>query len=224
MPRSLAWPWDWDYREMIDINLIPTALRKKGKGDANALTINIPYDILFGVGTGLVLLLVTVHLLLVMVWLVQFGQLSARNVQWQKLVPDKKRLDVIINESKDLKSKINMISDMTTKKSILWAPKFNAISDALPRGLWIRKMTLDKTGLSMEGSVVSKTQNEINNVGLFISSLKQNNNFIKDFSSLEVNSIQRGQASAVEVTDFIVMAKLIDIKPIVVKSNETKSK
>ena len=112
-----------------------------------------------------------------------------------------------------------MIADMTTKKSIAWAPKFNTNSDVLPRGLWIRKMTFDKMGMVVEGSVVSKTENEINNVGLFLSALKQNDDFMKDFSSLEVNSIQRGRNNAVEVTDFIVMAKLIDSK-----LNEPKSK
>jgi Tfp pilus assembly protein PilN len=133
---------------------------------------------------------------------------------WQKLAGDKAALDAINDESKDIKTKMNMIADMTTKKSVLWSPKFNAISDALPRGLWIRNMTLDKTGLSIEGSVVSKTRNEINNVGLFISALKQDNDFIKDFSSLEVNSIQRSNASSVEVADFTILAK----------SNETRSK
>jgi len=68
-------------------------------------------------------------------------------------------------------------------------------------------MTLDKTGLTIEGSVVSKTRNEINNVGKFISSLKLNDDFMKDFSTLEVNSIERGDNDAVEVTDFTVIAK-----------------
>ena len=53
-------------------------------------------------------------------------------------------------ESADLKKKINMISGMTTKKQVLWAPKFNTISDDLPTGLWIRRMVLDKTGLTMD--------------------------------------------------------------------------
>ena len=101
-----------------------------------------------------------------------------------------------------------MISGMTTKKQVLWAPKFNTISDDLPTGLWIRRMVLDKTGLTMDGSVVSKSQNEINNVGIFLASLKQKIGFMKDFSSLEVNTIQRGNNNAVEVTDFTVMAKL----------------
>jgi hypothetical protein len=193
---------------MIDINLIPAALRNNGKGNTNSLTINIPHEILLGVGAGLVLLIVAVHLVLGVLQLMGFGQLSTRQAEWQKLAPDKKILDDIHSESADLKKKINTISDMTIGKSMLWAPKFNVISDDLPRGLWIRKMALDKTSLTIEGSVVSKTRNEINNVGLFVSALKQNDAFIKGFSSLEVNSIQRGKTNAVEVTDFTVMAKL----------------
>ena len=197
---------------MVDINLIPAALRKNSKGPSGGLKLNIPHDILLGVGSALVLLIVSVHLVLSFSWLLVFGQFSLHNAQWQQLAPDKKILDAINDESKDLKKKIGLISDMTTKKGILWAPKFNAISDALPRGLWIRKMTLDKTGLLIEGSVVSKTSNEINNVGSFLSVLKQDDGFIRDFSSLEVNSIQRGHNSSVEITDFTAMAKVYESK------------
>ena len=193
---------------MIDINLIPAALRKDGKGNANALTINIPQEIVIGVGSGLVLLLVTIHLILGAVWLGGMGRLEIYKANWQRLLPDKNELDSINKESGDLKMKTSTISDMTIKKSVLWAPKFNTISDNLPKGLWLRRMTLDKNGLTMEGSVVSKSQNEINNVGMFLSTLKQNNVFMKDFSTLEVNSIQRDKNHAVEVTDFTVMAKM----------------
>lgn len=203
---------------MIDINLIPAVSGKNSK-DSSSLAINIPKEILLGVGIGVVLLMMVVHLLLGFVWLTGFGQLSVHQAKWQTLLPDKKILDAINNESKDIKRKTNILSDMTTKKSVIWALKFNAISDALPRGLWIRRMTLDKGGLSMEGSVVSKTKNEINNVGLFISVLKKNSDFMSNFSSLEVNSIQRGKTNAIEVTDFTVMVKLIDTKP-----NETRLK
>jgi len=198
---------------MIDINLIPAALRKNGK-EKSTLAIKIPHEILLGVGAGLVLLIVTVHLILGVIWLVGIGQLTAHQMAWQKLAADKTALDAISDGSKDIKTRMNMLSEMTTKKSVLWSPKFNAISDALPRGLWLKNMALDNVGLSIEGSVVSKTRNEISNVGLFLSALKQDKDFIKDFSSLEVNSIQRNKANSVEVADFTVVAKL----------NETRSK
>lgn len=198
---------------MIDINLIPVLLRKNGKASANAVTINIPKEVLLGTGVGVVVFLVSIHLLLGVIWMMAYKQLNAKNAQWDAVVPDKAAFDKVNQQVRDLKVKVNMISDMTTKGSVLWAHKFNLISDSLPRGLWIRKMTLDKNGLTMEGSAVSKNQNEINNIGLFLSSLKQNADFMKDFSTLEVNSIQRSKSNTVDVTDFTVMAKLNETRP-----------
>lgn len=187
-------------------------MRNNGKGDAGSLTINLPKELLIGVGVGLVLLIVLTHLLLGAVWLTGMGRLSSTKAAWQKVLPDRIKLDAVNKETGDLKKKFNMLADMTTRKSVLWAPKFNAISDALPKGLWIRRMTLDKVGLTIEGGVVSRSQNEINNVGMFIAALKQNDYFMKGFSSLEVNSIQRGKNNSVEVTDFTVMAKSNEIR------------
>lgn len=193
---------------MIDINLIPPALRKKSGAPLSFLAINIPQEILFGVGGGLILLMLTVHLLLGVIWLGSMGSLTSYRVHWQKVLPDKNILDAINKEFLDLNKKIAAISDVTVKKIVVWSPKFNAISDALPRGMWLRKIVLDKVGLTMEGSVVSKNHDEISNVGNFVSVLKQDEGFMRDFSSLEVNSIQRGKRNSIEVADFTVMAKL----------------
>jgi len=183
-------------------------MRKNSGGEASSLSINIPRETLTGIWAGVIALLVLVHVILGILWLVGVGHLTVCKNQWQKLAPDKKILDAIYSESKDIKTKYSLISGLTIQKQVLWSPKFNAISDSLSRGLWLRQMILNKDVLSMDGSVVSKSQNEIANVGLFIDALKQNEVFIKDFSSIEVNSIQRGRNNAVEVTDFTVMAKL----------------
>ena len=161
-----------------------------------------------------ILLLLTTHVFLGVEWFLGRNHLSVYDAKWQKVLPDRRLLDSINTDTADLKKKINILTDMTIKKSVLWSPKFNAISDDIPKGLWIRRMLLDKTGLTLEGSVVSKNESEINKVGLFLSALKLNDRFMKDFSSLEVNSIQRSKDNAVEVADFTVMAKL----------NETRSK
>jgi hypothetical protein len=193
---------------MIDINLIPQSLRNNGKGSSNSAIINIPKETLVGVGVGVVFLLLLVHLVLGLTWLVEIGRLSVSKNKWQALAPDKKTLDDIHSESKELKDQFILISGMTTQKTVVWSPKFNVISDSVSKGLWLRRMVLDKDGLTMEGSVVSKSQNEVANVGLFLSTLKQNDLFMKDFSSLEVNSIQRGKNNSIEVTDFTAIAKL----------------
>ena len=193
---------------MVDINLIPLSLRKSGKGSGDAVAINIPQEIILGVGGALIFLLVTTHVVLGSMWLMAEHRLSFNNTQWQRVEPVKTEFENINKDTGELKKKIALLTELTANKLVRWAPKFNAISDVLPKGLWIRKMTLDKVGLTVEGSVVSKNQNEINDVGVFLSALKQNDDFMKDISSLEVNSIQRGKNNAVDVTDFTVMAKL----------------
>jgi len=193
---------------MININLIPPALRKKSGAGLSILSINIPQEILFGVGGGVVFLILTVHLVLGAAWLMAAGHLSLDKLQWQKVASDKNELDDISSKSRELRKKINAIADMAVKKTLVWSPKLNAISEALPRGLWLRKMVLDKSSLTMEGSAVSKNHDEITNVGNFVSVLKKDEAFMKDFSSLEVNSIQRGKRNSMEVADFTVMAKL----------------
>ncbi len=182
-------------------------MRKNG-ANPHAISLNISKEILVGVGGGLVVLMVLVHLGLGAIWLLDVSHLAFCKTQWQKLATDKTALDAINKDSGEIKTRIKTITNLTVKEAVLWAPKFNAISDAVPQGLWIRKMILDKTGLTIEGSVVSRNQSEINNIDLFLSSLKQDDGFMKDFSSLEVNSIQRSKDNAVEVTDFTVMAKL----------------
>ncbi|MDE1919894.1 MAG: PilN domain-containing protein [Candidatus Omnitrophica bacterium] len=194
---------------MIDINLIPEGARKSGKA-ADAWAVNIPRDVLLGVGGGVVVLLLGVHLLLGAVWLAGMGRLSFYDAQWRRIALQKTAVDAVHKETADLKKKISAISGVTVDRSLLWAPKFNAVSDALPRGLWIRKMTLDKAGLTIEGSVVSKTRNEINTVSLFVSSLKKDKNFMKGFSSLENDTIQGSRDNSVEVTNFSIVANLED--------------
>ena len=127
---------------MIGINLIPASLRKSGTRKASSLVINIPQEVLLGVGAGLIFLLVTVHLILGVIWFADMGRLSGGQVNWQKVLPDKTILDAIYKESGALRKKIDLISDMTTKRSIFWSTKFNAISDSLPRGVWIRILRL----------------------------------------------------------------------------------
>ena len=183
-------------------------MRKKGGAGYSSTTLNIPREVLWGVGGGLVLLMLAVHLLIGVTWLGDMARLAGDKANWQKLSLDRNILDAVNNESQELKKKIAVISDMTSKGSVAWSPKLNAISDALPRGVWLRRMVLDKTSLTMEGSAVSKNHNEIADVGNFVSALKKEAVFMKDFSSLEVNSIQRGKRSSMEVADFTITAKL----------------
>ncbi len=194
---------------MIDINLVPITLRKKsGQGILSGLTLNLPQEILLGVGGGFVLLLLAVHLLLGSMMVVNLIRVGVSKAQWQELLPDKNALDAIGNEVKDLKKKMNTINDITTKHSIGWSRNLNVISDNLTTGAWLKRITVDSKALVIEGCVFSKVQNEIVTVGSLVSSLKKDDGFMKAFQSVEVDSIQRNKLKVTEVADFNVSVKL----------------
>jgi hypothetical protein len=194
---------------MIDINLVPLPLRKRSShGFLKGLSLNLPQDFLLGVGGGFVLLLLATHLLLGAVMLVNVIRVASVKAQWQGLLPDKNNLDIIATEVKDLRKKMTTISDITAKRSIGWSRNLNVVSDHLSSGIWLKRIALDNKALVMEGFAVSKIKNEVNLVGGFVSNLKKDQQFMRAFTGVEVNAIQRVKRGTTEIAEFTVTAKL----------------
>ena len=194
---------------MIGINLVPVHLRKKEiRGAWSSVAIDIPKEILFGVGGIFIALLALIHGLLIGLWLMQFTRHAVDQAIWQKMSPDKNNIDSINKELKGLKNKISTIDNVTFKKAISWAQKLNILSDAMPKGVWIKKIAWNNTVLTVEGSAVANLHEEIAIVGNFVSNLKKEESFVKDFSSLELTSVTHSKKGVTETADFIIMAKV----------------
>ncbi len=194
---------------MIDINLMPPSARKKTVSSVlSAFYLGIPQEIFIGVGAGFISLLLLVHLVLLGAWMIKGVVVSSYRAQWQAVLPDKNRIDVLGNEIKDLKKKIDGLTALTSTKATGWSRKLNIISDSLVSGLWLRRVNIDMKILTIEGTVISKNQSEIAAVGAFVDNLKKDLFFMQDVLSLEVGSIQRAKQGSTDVANFIVTAKL----------------
>jgi hypothetical protein len=62
--------------------------------------------------------------------------------------------------------------------------------------------------LFIEGSAISQNANEIASVSRLISELKGSDDFMADFTELELGSIQRRRIKNVEIADFVITMKL----------------
>ena len=193
---------------MIEINLAPENLRKKKKSSALPSALNLPQEVIVGLVGGLLALLLLVHIALQAVIFFQFIQHARLNKDWESLKTDKESTDKMLTDLRTLQAKIKSIENLTTAKRIIWSQKFNDISDSIPREIWLTKVTLEDKILTVEGSAVSKNQDQMVSVGNFTSKLKSQKTFMKDFSSLEVGVIQRRKIQATELADFTVTAKL----------------
>jgi ABC-type xylose transport system substrate-binding protein len=128
------------------------------------------------------------------------------NIEWQKILPEKTKIDTLKSDRKEITEKIKSIDKLTKKGRMSWARKLNIISDVLPQGVWVRLINFSGKSLTIEGSSVSLRGEEVILVNKFASALKNNADFYSDFKNLEVGSIKRRQIKNIEVADFILTA------------------
>jgi len=193
---------------MIDINLIPASPGKRSAGAAfSTVQLGIPPKVFWGVGGGVVAILVLAHVILLGLLVIEGGIWLAHRAVWQSVLPQKKNIDTLGGEVRDLKKRMTGITDVTSARTTGWSRKLNTISDCVTKGLWLRRMTLDEKALVIEGSVISRDQNEIASIGAFVNNLKKDGSFMQDLAGLEVNSITREKRGVIDVANFTLTAK-----------------
>lgn len=194
---------------MIDINLVPDHLRKRRKSDFfSGGGFNIPREVLVGIGGGIIALLLLIDGLVFVGKIIKFWEYQHGKAKWQAMLPEKSMMDSIKQNLQEVQKEVKAIKDITDGQSSSWSQKLNALSDGLPKGVWLRKITLNDKQLFIEGSTVSQGQSEIINVGNFVSNMKKDTQFINDFESIEVDYVQSRKTEGLQVSDFTILAKL----------------
>ena len=140
---------------------------------------------------GLLVLLGVIHVLLVFVNIGKLAQHKSLQKQWETMKPNKDNVDSVVNEMKVFQGKYKAIEDITGKSGLSWARKMNALSDSLPRGVWLKKIALNEKMLFIEGSAISKETSEIIAIHHFTTNLKEEEGFLEHFTDLEPGAIQR---------------------------------
>lgn len=194
---------------MIDINLVPEQFRKRRRSELlSGGVFNIPREVLVGIGGGILALMFLVDGLFFAVKIIKFLEYQHVKSIWQDIQPDKTTMDTIKQNLQEVQKEVKAIKDITDGQSSLWSQKLNALSSSLPKGVWLRKVTLTDKQLFIEGSTVSQGQSEVINVGSFVSNLKKDADFMQDFENIEVDYIQSRKTEGLQVSDFTILAKL----------------
>ncbi len=193
---------------MIEINLVPAHLRKKKKRKLLPGGINIPIEVIIGLGGGVFVLLILVHIILLVTNLTKLAQYKGLEKKWATIEPEKIKVDVVMSNMRSLQNKHKSIGEITGGDRVLWSKKLNILSDNLPRGVWLTKIMMDHERLVVEGSASSKQRQEMISVHSLASNLKNNADFLEDLENLELGSIRRRRVQKVEVVDFIIKMKL----------------
>ena len=199
---------------MIEINLLPEELKvkvksrpKKEGGAAGSGPIAFEPKYLVYLIPFILAVLLCTHIYLGLVYLVKTGQLRQLNGRWQSLEPQRKELEAF-NAEYAVISEDSKAMQQILQSRINWAQKLNLLSLGIPSGVWYSEISITPNDFTLNGSVVALQKEELTLVNKLISNLKNDNNFFKDFSNLELNSVQKKTIGGYDIFDFILQGSL----------------
>ncbi len=194
---------------MIKINLVPEDLQKKQKGQAFQQVLKgVPLEVLVGVSVGVIVFLVVIHIALESLIFVNLINHQNQKSEWSSIAPERERVDKVLENLDILRKKIDAVEKITVEQRISWSEKLNVISNVMPQGVWLEKISLSDNVFLIRGSAVSKKSDEMTIVGNFSSNLKKQKEFMDGLQDIEVGSIQRRNIQSTQVADFVISLKL----------------
>jgi Tfp pilus assembly protein PilN len=199
---------------MIEINLLPPQLKKKRKAVALvANTIVLPRETVIALVGGLVFFLIFIHAVLQFVIAIKFVQIKRYESQTAKLSQDKASVDRVLQQLRSLQAKVKSIEGVAEQRKVLWAKKLNAISDAMPHGVWLTRLTFQDGLLIIQGSSVSKSKNEMSSVHTFTANLKNQPGFTENLGIVELGLIKSRKINTTQIADFTITADVPSAQP-----------
>lgn len=194
---------------MIEINLVPQHLRKKRR---SRILIGggffLPREIVAGMIGGIGVLLVIIHVILQFMIGVKYIQHRAYSLKLDRIAAQKGDVDQVFGNLKRLQNKMKTIESLLGKDYVLWSQKLNQISDVLPRGVWLTRLTLEDKALMIQGSSVSKESDQMIFVHNYTSQLKEDEAFAVSFKNMELGLIRSRKINGTPVADFTITAEL----------------
>jgi len=188
---------------MIEINLLPQELQVKTQEQKKDFKKN---QVLYLIPLGFCLL-IAVHICLGAVGGSLSLQYNGLDKKWKALEPQRK-----IAESANIKyaqfSQDAVATQQLVKERALWAEKLNLLSSEMPNGVWLTEINKTDKELVLDGSVISLEKQELNLINKFLSNLKDNKNFFKDFNTLELGPVRREVIGGYEVVEFVLNGTL----------------
>jgi len=183
---------------MIEINLLPPELLVRSKKireekiDIKKILVGIP---------AVFSLLIIIHIYLGIVNIslgLKYAQLDKR---WKATETQRKELDILKKEYNVFTQDSSTIANLN-KAKINWAEKLNLLSIKLPQGIWFNDLQIINKDFVLKGSVFYLAKQELTLINKFLSNLKENSEFFKDFQLLELGTVQREVVGGYDILNF----------------------
>jgi len=204
---------------MIEIDLLPERSKKRTK-ESLAVGAILKSKFVPFLGAA-ICVLILLQAALIGAMLANRRAISSLAEKERTLMPDKKLTDALLSEEKSFDARIAYIDQIYAKR-ILWSKKLNELSSAITSGIWLYALSIDRAtvdepiskapgaktkkyitrNLLIKGTAVSTAGDETALIGKFVKSLKDNEDFLRDFSDVTLISTKREKENSVDVMAF----------------------
>ncbi len=196
---------------MIEVNLLPEELRNRViKPVKPAVSGNLlkPGPQLFILSIPLIFaLLITIHIFIGLAGIVRSVRLNSLKGKWEKVALQRKALEDFNAEHALVSGDAQAIQRLTLDR-VGWSEKLYKLSLSLPAGVWFELVSVSGKDFYLRGKAVTVDKTEVSLIRNFVDEIKNQPQFVKNFNSLELTSIQKGIIGAYEVADFSLTGSL----------------
>jgi hypothetical protein len=198
---------------MIELNLLPKELRKQEK-------IVLPEIPVLPISIGVLVFLFIIGAFLFFTVGVKKGTVLSFQSKWEKLEPQRKVVEKVVQAIQDLESREKAIGELSSS-IVDWAELLSGLNQSMIPNVWLSdfkpvfNMKRDAKGtaglmsgtLDLTGYALGAGETATSTVAKFINSLKNHEEFSKYFDDVELDNIRKQFYKDEEVMQFKLICK-----------------
>ncbi|MFH1577872.1 MAG: hypothetical protein ABIC18_02215 [Candidatus Omnitrophota bacterium] len=188
---------------MIEINLLPEEFKQDKPRQSLLSQVQVFWYILPVVFA----LLLIIHLSLGGIYISKLLQYKAMEKKWVQLTPEHQKVQEWKKQHK-ISGQQTAEMNKLLEQRITISDKLQVLSKGLPNGIWLNSLDLKNEKFELKGSVVSLEKDQMRLLNRFISYLKEDARFFKDFSRFELGRVTMRTLGSFAIMDFILEGEL----------------
>lgn len=192
---------------MLNINFVPEYLREDTSGLLDNGLGNMSREVILSLFVAVTALMLTIHVLLFVLIAGNHAKEFGLSSSWKNMDSDNKIVTDLMAQTQELQRRWISLKPITSQRMFMYSQLLNEISDSVPRGIWLRRVSYENNVVIIDGSAVSRVKSEMIISGNFVSAMKERDVFKKFFSSVDVDSMQGRNTGAAAIADFTLKAR-----------------
>ncbi len=196
---------------MIEINLLPEEIKNSKKKYFKLDLENLEFsklnikDIKVFAGGLFVGSLIFFVLFFSLSSCVRKKQTSGWLLREKAIATQKREAESIEKEISNLTTKLFTLAGIINRQ-YLWSQKLGELSDLILPGMWFTSFATDSNKrFIIEGSVISKQEEAMATVGKFMKAIQDKQSFYKDFSKIQLESVEKQEKEKSGTVDFKIV-------------------